>query len=244
VLTVDLERLKVSSGTRLLDIGCGSGRHAFAAWKAGGRVVAVDAAPEGLPDVLNMTAAMLAAGEISVVDGGVLAGDACELPFADGSFDAILASEIFEHVPDDSRAMRECARVLRREGVLALSVPRAFPEVVNWILSWDYHNSPGGHVRIYRRRELLRRLSAAGFVEVHHEYRHGLHSPYWWLRCALGVNRPDRRVVAAYHRLLVWEIVRQPPILRFAAKVLDPLIGKSFVLYLRHADSMPPKAAR
>ena len=47
------------------------------------------------------------------VDGGVIAGDACALPFADGSFDVIVASEIFEHVVDDEAAMLECARVLR-----------------------------------------------------------------------------------------------------------------------------------
>jgi ubiquinone/menaquinone biosynthesis C-methylase UbiE len=243
VLTVDLERLGVGSGARLLDIGCGTGRHAFAAWKAGASVVAVDASAEGLPDIVGMTCAMRAAGEVVAVDGGVLAGDARALPFADGSFDAIVASEIFEHIVDDVRAMRECARVLRPEGVLALSVPRTFPEALNWLLSWEYHNSPGGHVRIYRRRQLLHRLSSAGLVQVHHEYRHGLHSPYWWLRCALGVNRPERRSVAAYHRFLVWEIVQQPPILRLAAKVLDPLIGKSFIVYLCHAGSMSSKAA-
>jgi SAM-dependent methyltransferase len=239
VLTVDLERLGVGSASRILDLGCGTGRHAFAAWKAGGRVVALDASTEGLGEVASMTAAMLAAGEISVAEGGVLGGDACALPFADGSFDAIVASEIFEHVLDDARAMRECARVLDREGVLALSVPRALPEALNWLLSWDYHHNPGGHVRIYRRRELLRRLSFAGLEQVHHEYRHGLHSPYWWLRCALGVNRPERRAVATYHRVLVWEIVKQPAIVRLVAKVLDPLIGKSLVVYLRHAGSLP-----
>jgi SAM-dependent methyltransferase len=234
MLTVDLDRLGVVPGARLLDIGCGSGRHAFAAWKAGGGVVAVDASVPGLADLANMTTAMLLAGEIPVLVGGVLAGDALALPFADGSFDAIVASEIFEHLPDDGAAMRECARVLSPGGIVALSVPRAFPEAVNWLLSWDYHHNPGGHVRIYRRRQLLRRLSLAGLEQVHLEYRHGLHSPYWWLRCALGVNRPERRVVAAYHRLLVWEIVDQPAVLRLVAKVLDPLIGKSLVLYVRH----------
>jgi SAM-dependent methyltransferase len=243
VLTIDLEWIGVRSGTRLLDLGCGTGRHAFASWKAGGSVVALDASLEELPDVAKMTAAMRDAGEIEVIDGGVIAGDAYALPFADASFDVVVASEIFEHLENDERAMLECARVLRRDGVLALSVPRTFPEALNWLLSTEYHNNPGGHVRIYRRRELLRRLSSAGLVHVHHEYRHGLHSPYWWLRCALGVNRPERRLVAAYHRLLVWEIVAKPPSLRFLAKLLDPMIGKSLVVYLRHASVMPSGAA-
>jgi len=237
VLTVDLERLDLCAEAKVLDIGCGSGRHAFAAWKSGATVVAVDWSIKDLAEVAGMTAAMTEAGELVGAPGGVLAGDVCGLPFADASFDAVVASEIFEHIVDDHQAMTECCRVLRPGGVVALSVPRALPEAVNWMLSRDYHNAPGGHVRIYRRRELLRRLRASGLVAEHLEYRHGLHAPYWWLRCALGVNRPERRLVAAYHRLLVWEIVRQPRVLRWVGMVLDPLVGKSLVVYLRRADS-------
>src|ERR1700742_198738 len=87
VLTVDLDRLGLAPGARLLDLGCGSGRHAFAAWKAGGGVVAVDTSVTELVEVANMTSAMLAAGEITAVVGGALAGDALALPFADGCFD-------------------------------------------------------------------------------------------------------------------------------------------------------------
>lgn len=181
-----------------------------------------------------MSAAMLEAGEVEIINGGVLAGDACALPFADQSFDIVVAAEIFEHLDDDERAMSECARVLRSGGVFVVTVPRAFPEAMNWLLSKEYHTSKGGHVRIYLRSQLISRLRGAGFAEVGREYRHGLHSPYWWLRCALGVNRPERRLVAAYHRLLVWEITRQPRVLRLLARLLDPLIGKSIVIYLRH----------
>ena len=235
MLTFDLSRAGVGPGRRVLDVGCGSGRHAFAAWKAGSVVVALDVAVEELVGVTSLCAAMLDSNEVDSIRGGAVSGDAAVLPFLDQSFDVVVASEVFEHLHDDVCAMRECARVLRSDGVMVVTVPRSGPEAINWLLSKEYHSNEGGHLRIYRHRQLRSRLFAAGLVEVGREYRHGLHSPYWWLRCALGVNRPERRIVAAYHRLLVWEIMCQPRLLRLIGKALDPLIGKSMVLYL-HRD--------
>ena len=87
-------------------------------------------------------------------------GDALALPFADGAFDRVIASEVLEHIPDDEQAMAELARVLRPGGTMAITVPRCRPEFVNWALSDEYHNVPGGHVRIYRRSQLVERLRA------------------------------------------------------------------------------------
>ena len=78
------------------------------------------------------------------------------LPFADGTFDRVIASEVLEHIPDDAAAMAELARVLRPGGTMAVTVPRCGPEVVNWVLSDEYHDVPGGHVRIYRRSDAPR----------------------------------------------------------------------------------------
>ena len=75
-------------------------------------------------------------------------------PFADGTFDRVIASEVLEHIPDDVAAMRELARVLKPGGTMAVTVPRCVPEAVNWALSDEYHDTPGGHVRIYRRSTL------------------------------------------------------------------------------------------
>ena len=84
------------------------------------------------------------------------------LPFADGAFDRVIAAEVLEHIPDDNRAMAELARVLRPGGTMAVTVPRFGPELVNWALSDEYHDIPGGHVRIYRRSLLIDRLRRAG----------------------------------------------------------------------------------
>jgi hypothetical protein len=63
-------------------------------------------------------------------------------------------------------------------------------------------------------------------------HAHGLHSPYWWLRCVVGPSNDANPAVAAYHKVLVWDIVKAPFVTRAADRVLSPLIGKSLVVYL------------
>ncbi|MDA8314092.1 MAG: class I SAM-dependent methyltransferase [Acidimicrobiales bacterium] len=233
MLTVDYDRLGLRRGERVLDLGCGAGRHAFEAARRGARVVALDAGEAELRGVRATFAAMLAAGELDPERSseGAVRGDARRLPFGDGAFDRVIAAEVLEHIPEDTVAMAELARVVRPGGTMAITVPRCGPEVVNWLLSDAYHDVPGGHVRIYRRSTLVERLAASGLVPMGHHYAHGLHTPYWWLRCLVGPDDDANPVVAAYHRLLVWEIVKRPRVTRAAARVLDPLIGKSFVAY-------------
>ena len=177
---------------------------------------------------------------------GAVQGDALHLPFPDGTFDRVIASEVLEHIPDDVAAMQELARVLRPGGSMAVTVPRCGPELVNWMLSDEYHDVPGGHVRIYRRSTLRGRLSSAGLVPEDSHHAHGLHSPYWWLRCLVGPENDTNPAVATYHRLLVWDIVKGPRTTRVADRVLSPLIGKSFVLYLRKplSGAVTPTAPR
>ena len=115
---------------------------------------------------------------------------------------------------------------------MAVTVPRYGPEMVNWALSHEYHDVPGGHVRIYRRSTLLERLKGVGLRPLGSHHAHALHSPYWWVRCLVGPKRDDHPVVKAYHRLLVWDITSAPKITRTAEHLLNPLLGKSLVVYL------------
>jgi SAM-dependent methyltransferase len=237
VLTVDFDRLGLLPGDRALDLGCGAGRHAFEMYRRGADVVAFDQDADELAGVRELFAAMREAGEVPEgADADVKEGDALALPFADGEFDRVVAAEVLEHIPDDLGALRELVRVTRPGGTVALTVPRWFPEVVNWKLSEEYHDVPGGHIRIYTDKELAAKATGAGLEVVGHEHVHGLHSPYWWIKCAVGVNNDEHLLARAYHRLLVWEIMQQPRVLRWAGKVLDPLIGKSLVLYLRKPE--------
>jgi SAM-dependent methyltransferase len=165
-----------------------------------------------------------------------VAADATRLPFADGSFDAVIVAEILEHVPNDTAALTEVARVLRPGGVIAVTVPAWLPERICWALSTEYHEVPGGHVRIFTRAELTAKLTAAGLAPTGGHHAHGLHSAYWWLKCAVGVHDDAHPAVRGYHQLLVWDIMRKPPLTRLAEAALNPVIGKSLVLYARKEE--------
>jgi SAM-dependent methyltransferase len=237
VLTVDFDRLGLRPGERVLDMGCGAGRHAFEMYRRGADVIAFDQDADELAGVRELFAAMRDAGEVPEgAEADVKEGDALALPFADGEFDRVVAAEVLEHIPADIPAIEELVRVLRPGGTLAVSVPRWFPEVVNWKLSDDYHDVPGGHIRIYTDKELADKVTRAGMQLTGKGHAHGLHTPYWWIKCAVGVRNDDHPLARAYHRLLVWEIMKNPRTLRLAGRVLDPLIGKSLVLYFRKPD--------
>jgi ubiquinone/menaquinone biosynthesis C-methylase UbiE len=230
MLTVDFDRLGVKAGDRVLDIGCGYGRHSFEVVRRGGRAVALDLSDTELKDVLAMFRALHA--EDGVPAGAAVNADALSLPFADASFDHVVASEVLEHIPADERAMAEIARVVRPGGTVAVTVPRAGQEVVCWALSRDYHDTPGGHVRIYRRRQIAERLRRAGLRVAGFGYAHALHTPYWWLRCIVGPRNEDNALVRAYKGFLEWDIMHPHAALRAAERALDPVLGKSLVVYL------------
>ena len=233
MLTVDYDRLRLRAGERLLDLGCGGGRHAFEALRRGARVVALDADAAEVKDAAALIEAMEDDGLAAHGGAGAgTVGSALELPFPDGTFDRVIAAEVLEHIPEDRRAMGELARVLRPGGTIAVTVPRWGPELVNWALCDDYHNTPGGHVRIYRQSALVERLEATGLRRYGSHFAHSLHTPYWWLKCAVGVRDDDHPLVRAYHRFLVWDITDRPLVTRVADQVLNPVLGKSLVVYL------------
>ena len=238
MLTIRFDDLGLAPGDRVLDVGAGFGRHVFECARRGADVVALDYAEDEVIDTRATLGAMADAGEIDIERfKGVMRGDATRLPFADGSFDVVITSEVLEHIQDDVSAIAEMVRVLKPGGSFAATVPAWLPEKINWMLSDEYHapKSEGGHVRIYSKTELSAKLHAAGLELTGSHRAHALHSPYWWLKCAVGPTDDDNALVNSYRRFLEWDIIEQPTTIRLADRVLSPAIGKSIVFYGRKA---------
>jgi SAM-dependent methyltransferase len=240
VLTVDFSRLGLQPGDLVLDMGAGAGRHAFEVFRRGAHIVALDYSLADLKDVSGLFAAMRTAGEAPAgTVASTVNGDGTRLPFPDDTFDHIICSEVMEHIPDDAAAASELARVLKPGGTIAVTVPTWLPEQVCWALSDEYHAPfvPGGHVRIFTAASLRQRFRGTGLVPGALHHAHALHSPYWWLKCAVGPTNDTHPLVQAYHRLLVWDITRAPRLTRWTEKVLNPVLGKSLVLYSRKPET-------
>jgi SAM-dependent methyltransferase len=234
MLTIRFDQLDLHPGDSVLDVGAGFGRHVFECARRGADVVALDYAHDEVVQTRATLGAMVDAGEIPIDRfKGVLRGDATRLPFADDSFDVVITSEVLEHIQDDVAAIAEMVRVLKPGGTFAATVPAWFPEKINWMLSDEYHApiAEGGHVRIYSGTELSAKLRSAGLDVRGHHRAHGLHSPYWWLKCAVGPKNDDHPLVAKYREFLEWDIMKQPTSTRLADRVLSPAIGKSIVFY-------------
>lgn len=233
MITFDFDKLPLTPGSRVLDAGCGGGRHLSEAFRHHDvDVVGIDMCQQDLVKARNTLRVMHREGEDGGGDGLVTRSDITHLPFADGSFDIVICSEVLEHIPAHLTAINEIVRVLKTGGFLVVSVPRYLPERLCWALSEAYHNEQGGHIRIFHRRDLIRKLETAGTRLTERGWAHALHSPYWWIRCLVGHHNEEHWAVKTYHRFLVWDIMKKPWLTRTLDRLLNPFISKSVVLYL------------
>ncbi|MDM8517320.1 methyltransferase domain-containing protein [Desulfobacterales bacterium HSG16] len=238
MITVDFNRIDMKSGQsgqpfRVLDIGCGSGRHTCEAARfANVFAVGADIDIKDLQTAKDRRTSLQQADEYRG-RWEIAATDVTCLPFSDGFFDLVICSEVLEHIPDQHKAAAEIARVVKPGQNLVVSVPTYLPEKICWTLSKDYHNEPGGHIRIYRKKEIAQLIERQGFALGGTHYAHSLHAPYWWLKCLVGVKRENSLPVNLYHRLLVWDMMQKPIITRWVERMLNPVIGKSVVLYFK-----------
>lgn len=230
--TINFQDLPLQAGDRVLDLGCGEGRHAISAFlTANVDVVGIDLNRSDLETAQARLAAFRVDAAARPASCAFVHSSGHRLPFADDSFDHVICAEVLEHIPDYRSFLAEIRRVLKRGGLLAVSVPRFFPEWVCWKLSAAYHQVEGGHVRIFRSKELRHSVESEQMRLYRKHWAHSLHVPYWWLRCLFWERGETMPIVALYHRFLVWDLMRRPALTRFLDRALNPLLGKSVVMY-------------
>lgn len=233
MLTIRPDKLDLRPGDRVLDLGCGRGRHTYAFYWSDTplKVTGLDLSEEEVKATADGFFDLPPPPHSPLRSATLTAGDAAKLPFKDGAFDAVVCSEVLEHVPDPVAVLDEIVRITRPGGRVALSVPRYWPEKICWDLSTDYHNTPGGHVRIFREEALRGSARRAGLRFFARHWAHALHSPYWWLQCAVWHRKDHSRTVAAYRRFLEWDLMKRPWLTRGLEAALNPVMGKSLVVY-------------
>ena len=230
--TLNYKYLPLYDGERILDLGCGEGRHALNIY-CENRVLSVGA------DLSADSLAVAAEKKRQLVSGKgrlqLLQTDGCCLPFADNSFDRVVCSEMLEHIPQYQKVLAEISRVLRDGGILCVSVPRYWPERLCWWLSREYRSEPGGHIRIFRGNILRKEIEGLDFKHYKTHYAHALHSPLWWLKCIFWKNRETMWLIRCWHAVLVWDLMKKPALTRWLEAILNPLMGKSIVMYFKKA---------
>jgi SAM-dependent methyltransferase len=172
---------------RILDIGCASGQM-MQLLKANGfsNITGIDVSKD----------AILACKDYGIRN--VLVMDAKGLAFPDSSFDAILASDVLEHIKDDAAALCDWNRALAHGGRLIIFVP-AFDFL------WSRHDDTNQHHCRYSKSELLRLLRQAGFsVERVSYWNFGLFFPIYLARLLKKNSGGDdlRKINPATNKLL------------------------------------------
>lgn len=150
-------------GRRCLDVGCGSGGFGPLLQERFETVMGVD---------LSFALTRAAAGRgVRAVNADL---DEGELPYADGSFDAVVCCDVLEHVFDPVVFVRRVARVIRPGGQFVVSVPniRYWPRVKSLLKGYfprttgDPNGYDGGHLHYFTSRNLVEIFEAGALAEV------------------------------------------------------------------------------
>lgn len=232
MLTLKFKYFPILKNATIVDVGCGEGRHAIHAYlEQDANIIGLDQNLNDLATAKERSAPFLRASESASLT--FMRGDALNLPFENNTVDGIICSEVLEHIKDYQTVLQEAYRVLKPNAIFMVSVPREWPEKICWKLSREYHEVDGGHLRIFSRKKLKHEITLTGFEHYKTHYAHALHSPYWWLRCWKWFSQDESQSVKLYHRFLVWDLMDKPLFTRLLESALNPILGKSVVMYFK-----------
>ncbi len=147
---------EVRAGDRALDLGCGEGRFTSELVRAGATAIGVDVAAAALERARARDPGLDL--RLVPIDG--------PLPFEDGSFELVWASEVIEHIGDTARCLSEVRRVLVPGGRLLVTTPSHGRMRVALGGVERFSEPLGDHLHLYTRSSLRTLLAEFGFAPV------------------------------------------------------------------------------
>jgi SAM-dependent methyltransferase len=228
-LSLQPELLPRGRRARVLDVGCGDGRHIAAAAARGCYAIGVDY------DHVELRKARARLGSLPV---DLIAADASRLPFRERAFEAAICTETLEHLPDDTGAIREIARVLVEGGLLHGAVPSHFTEVPYFMLSRGYREAPGGHVRIYAPRRLFAKLARAGLAVTDVRYVHFVDSLAWLRFCLTDFLRPEPRPRTDFEAAVLVAVATERPVPSWRTRLREAVGRSRFIAAIEAAGAL------
>jgi ubiquinone/menaquinone biosynthesis C-methylase UbiE len=147
-----ISSLKIRQDSLIIDVGCGVGSNLDLLKSMGFKVIGVDS------EIYSLSLAKKCISEVSLVNG-----DLVNLPFKSDSIGLVIATDIIEHLDDDSIGIKEIHRTLKQEGNVILTVP-AFKSL------WGTQDVVGMHKRRYSKNEFLKKIEQAGFTVLKSSY--------------------------------------------------------------------------
>lgn len=192
LFAAELRKLNVGPDSKFLDVGTGMGSNL--------RMLR----DEGYRSLAGVDLSQVAVHHC-VTNGfeSVLMGDVTNLPFAEGNFNVVLATDIIEHVEDDRVALREMHRVLAPGGHIVIAVP-AFPSL------WGLQDEVAHHKRRYKMNDLVSVVRSGGFrINRSFYFNYLLFAPIWLARQIIRVLKLKRASesefnTATLNRFLFW----------------------------------------
>jgi len=165
LFATELRLLKVGIDAKFLDLGTGTGSNLRMLSQEGYRnVIGIDLDPLAIRYCLTKGFSSL------------LQAEATRLPFAEGQFDVVLATDTVEHIEDDQMALHEIHRVLAPGGHVMICVP-AFASL------WGLQDDVAHHKRRYRMADLAQKIRASGLqIQQSYYFNFLLFVPIWLAR--------------------------------------------------------------
>lgn len=227
---IKLDLLKIKIGSKVLDIGCSSGEQAIEIAKQGIIVYGIDSSVKRVKRFEKL------AKQNNLQCFPIMA-DARKLPFKDDYFDAIIATEVFEHIPDISKVVDESFRVLKNGGWGCISVPTKLTEKIFRKIH-PYYIKDSGHVNFFSKAEIISVLTKSGFTIEKIEKLNFEWTLFWLIHSifktrfdSTGSPIENYKISKGYHKML--SILQLFKMYNLLLWIGNNILPKSYYIYVK-----------